>query len=126
MPHIPVQVQKVLELELEGAYRPDFKCPSSVYAHISNPVKKDGQDTQYAMLAIFPQHGIMHLGDINPKTKMFEDYDPDIGKFALYTRAGNHVVNRVSVPSEQLNRLKTLDEVLAINGISVKRELIPE
>jgi len=121
---IPVKVEKVLELK--GADRPDLNCPSSVYAHISTPVKKDGQDIQYAMLAIFPQHGIMHLGNINPETKMFEHYDPNRHALALYTRAGNHVVNQVSVPTDQLEKLKTLEEVLSIEGISVKRELIPE
>ncbi|NQU98563.1 hypothetical protein HQ533_03780 [Candidatus Woesearchaeota archaeon] len=121
---IPVQVQKVLELK--GAYRLHPKSPSSIYAHISVPVKQDGQDVQYAMLAIFPQHGVMHLGEINPKTKMFENYDPKMHTLALYTRAENNVVNQVSVPSELFERLKTIDEVLDIEGISVKRELIPE
>ena len=123
MAYIPIQVQRVLELK--GAYA-DFNCPSSVYAHISNPVKKDGLNVQYAMLAIFPQHGIMHLGDINPKTKMFEHYDTEMPTLALYKRASNHVVNQVSVHIEQIKRLKTLEEVLSINGISIKRELIPE
>ena len=67
---IPTPIQKVLELQ--GAYRPDFNCLSSIYAHISNPViREKGQEIQYAMLAIFPQHGIMHLGNINPETRMF-------------------------------------------------------
>jgi len=124
MAHIPIEIQKVLELK--GACRPDFRCPSSIYAHVSNPVKKDKQDIQYAMLAIFPEHGIMHLGDINPETKMFEYYDSNMRRFTFYTRAENNVINQVSVPSEQLNKLKTLDEILAIDGISIKRELIPK
>ncbi|MBU0466249.1 MAG: hypothetical protein KJ718_03080 [Nanoarchaeota archaeon] len=119
---IPLEVQRVLELE--GAFRLDFMCACSVYEHISKPVKKDGQDVQYAMLAIFPQHGTRHLGEINSKTRMFEHYD--MNTLALYTRVGNHVVNKVSVPTEQLEKLKTLEEVLSIKGISAKRELIPE
>lgn len=122
--HIPVEVKKVMELE--GAYRPDFNCLSSVYAHISKPVRKDGQDIQYAMLAIFPQHGVMDLGDINPNTRMFEFYDPRKINFAPYTRADNGVVNKVSVPLDSMEKLKTIDEVLGIEGISVKRELTPE
>ena len=122
MKYVPVKIQKVMELE--GALRPDFNSRSSVYAHISDPVKRDDDDVQYALLAIFPQHGVMRLGDINPETMMFEDYTPY--RPALYTRADNHVVNGVSVPAEQFDRLKTLDEVLAIEGISVKRELFPE
>ena len=124
MPYIDVRIEKVLELE--GALRPDFS-PSSVYAHISKPVERDGQNVQYAILALFPQHGIMDLGDINPETRVFEYYDSKMRNSpALYKRAGNHVVNQVSVPSEQLVKLKTLDEVLGIGGISVKRELIPQ
>ena len=123
IPYIPVEIQKVLELE--GALRSDFMCATSVYAHISKPVKKDGTDVQYALMAIFPQHGIMHLGDINRDTKFFEHYDPAMRDSALYERADNHVVRKVMVPTEQLNRLRTLDEVLAIEGISIKRELVP-
>ena len=44
MPVVPVQIERVLELE--GAYRPDFNCPSPVYAHISKPVNKDGRDVK--------------------------------------------------------------------------------
>jgi len=77
-------------------------------------------------LARFPQHGIMYLGSINPETMMFEYYDPAMNNPASYTRAGNQVVNQVSVPSKQLKNLETLEEVLGIEGISVKRELIPE
>lgn len=124
MAYTPVQVQKVMKLE--GANRPDSDDSSSVYAHISKPVRKDGQNVQYAMLAIFPQNGIMDLGNINPETKMFEHYDPEMSIFALYTRADNNVVNKVSVPSEQLEKLPTLEEVLGIESISVKEELIPE
>ena len=126
--YIPVEIEKVLELE--GAIRPDFNCPSSVYAHISKAGKvrlgAQVEDVQYALIAIFPQHGIMHLGDIDPETKRFRDYDPHMKEFALYTRAKNHVVEQVLVRSDQIERLKTLDEVLSIDGISVKRELIPE
>ncbi len=120
---IHVEIEKVLELV--GAYRPDFNCPASVYAHVSKPVKKDGEDVQYAMLAIFPQHGIMHLGEINAETRMFGNYDPNWKDLALYTKSSNHVVNQVSVPSKQFDKLKTLDDVLGIPGISVKRTLIP-
>jgi len=124
MVRIPVQVEKVLELE--GAYRPDFNSRSSVYAHISVPVKIDEKDVQIVMLDIYPRRGIMYLGDINPETKMFEFYDPEMHQFAVYTRADNNVVSQVAVPSEQFEKLKTIDEVLNIEGITVKRELIPE
>ena len=123
MSHIPVQIEKVMELE--GVYGPNSNYSSSVYAHVSMPLKKEGQSVQYVMIAIFPRHGTMPLGDINPVTKRFEHYDPDMNNLALYTRADNHVVTQVSIPVQQLERLKTLDDVLAIEGISIKRELIP-
>jgi hypothetical protein len=121
---IPVKIEKVMELE--GAIGPDFKYPPSVYAHISYPVNKDGAEVRYALLAIFPQHGIMHLGEINPRTKSFDHYDRHLHTPALYQRACNHVVNEVYVPVEQLKKLKTIDDVLSIPWIKVKRELFPE
>lgn len=120
-----IQLEVVKVLELIGAYSPDFNCPSSIYAHVSKLIKINDVGAQYAMLAMFSHHGTMHLGDINPGTKMFEHYDFNINGAALYTRAPNHIVNVVSVPIEQVNRLKTLDKILNINGISIKRELIP-
>lgn len=137
MSHITVQIEKVLELvdtnrdpncpdSVSIHFSKPVKRPTSVYAHVSKPVKRDGQDVQYVMLAISPQHGIMYLGEINPETRMFEHYDPEMRDPALYTRAGNHVVNQVSVSGEQLSKLKTLDEVLGIQGIFVRRRLTPE
>ncbi len=121
--YIPVEIRRVLELE--GAFRPDFNCPVFIYAHISEPVKKDGIDVQYALMAICPQHGMMDLGDINPKTRMFKTYDPQMINSSFYERVSNHVVKRVMILSDQLNKLRTLDDVLATKEISVKRELIP-
>ena len=121
MRSIPVTIEKVLELK--GVYR-SFNFPSFVYAHISTPVSIQGQCVQYALLATAPQHGIMLLGEIDPLTNCFEHYDAK-GPYAVYTRAGNGVVNQVSVPREQLTRLKTLEEILCIDGISVTRTLVP-
>ena len=124
VPYIPVEIEKVLELK--GALRPDFNCPTSIYAHVSRPVKKEGRDVQYVLMAIFPQHGMMNLGTIKPNTQMFEKYSLEMGDFAFYERANNHVVKRVLVPTEQLNRLPILEDILRIPGISIKRELIPK
>lgn len=122
--YVPVEIEKVLELK--GAIRLDLNCPSSIYAHISKPVDDRGKKVQYAMLAIFPQHGIMQLGNINPETMIFEYLDPSRRTLALYDRANNHVVESVSVPSDQFKQLRKLEEVLSIPRISVKRELLPE
>jgi len=121
--NIPIEIEKVLELK--GAIRSYPKGPSSIYAHISKPIDDKGEKIQYAMLAVFPQHGIMHLGNINSKTMMFENFDPNLRISAFYSRAENHVVSNIQVPSDQLEKLKKLEEVISIPGISVKRELIP-
>ncbi len=121
---IPVQIEKVLELT--GAIRPYPKSPASVYAHISKPVQDKFKQVQYAMMALLPQHGVMHLGNINPETMMFEHFDPDLRTPAMYKLADNQVVEQVSVHLNQMEPLKTLEEVLRIPGISIKRELIPE
>ena len=124
MPYISIEIQKVLELE--GAIRPDFNCPTSLYAHISKPVKRNrNEEVQYALIAIFPQHGIMELGEINPATRVFRGYDPRGIDLSFYERASNNVIKEIKVLGNQVRGLKTLDEVLAIEGISVKRELIP-
>jgi hypothetical protein len=68
----------------------------------------------------------MHLGNINPETKMFEHYGPDMKYPTFYKRGSNHVINEIYVLPAQLDKLKTLNEVLGIDGISVKRELFPE
>lgn len=120
----PLDIQKVLELT--GAIHPDYPCNTSVYAHVSYPISLSDKKSQaYACLAIFPQHGIMNLGNIDPKTKRFEGFNGKQTQIATYTRARNHVIKRVSIPAEQREKLKTLDEVLAIEGITIKRELIP-
>lgn len=133
MTHVPLQIEKVLELD--GAHNPTFNAPAPVFAHISKPIKPEGRTNQdelfaqqpifvqYAILATNPQNEVMRLGEIDPETRAFEEYDPD-GP-APYTRAGNHVVNQVYVPPGQMSRLKTLDEVLEIEGISIIRELFP-
>ena len=113
-------------MELEGATRSDFSCPTSIYAHVSKPVRDQGREVQYAILDIYPRSGIMNLGNINPETRVFEHFDPGQGIQAHYRRADNHVVCEVFVPVEQLRDLKTIDDVLSIPGITVKRELIPQ
>tara|TARA_Y100000310_G_scaffold127479_1_gene126607 strand:+ start:2866 stop:3234 length:369 start_codon:yes stop_codon:yes gene_type:complete len=117
--HVNVGVEKVMELRGTPNH-------GSVYAHISKPINNDGGKVQYAMIAYFPQHGVMHLGNINPETREFELYDPDMTQIAFYERAGNHVVAEVSVPVDQLDKVKTLEDVLEIEGIRVERELFPK
>ncbi len=128
--YAPVDIEKVLELG--DVIRPDFDCLSSVYAHISKPEIRSISEIlgepaqQYALLAIVPQHGIMNLGEIDPETRKFELYDSEMREYALYEIASNHVVNKIFVPSNQLDELKTLDEVLGIPGIDIIREMKPK
>ena len=122
---IAVDIEKVLELK--GAIDPGTRGSMWVYAHISPPVDIGRGTAQYALLAPAPEHGIAYLGEINPETREFRTYEAiGISKPTYYERAKNRVIRQMSVPVDQLENLKTKDEVLAIPGISVGRELIPE
>ena len=84
----------------------------------------DGGETQYALLAFFPQHGVMYLGQIDPKTGVFDDNEPLIRAF--YQRAGNKVICSISIPDNQRENLQALDDILKIERITVARELVPK
>jgi hypothetical protein len=64
-------------------------------------------------------------GEINPKTRVFKTYSSCMGNCAFYKRATNGVIREVRVKPEELHRLKRLEEVLAIEGISIAKESIP-
>ncbi len=125
--YLTVDIEKVLELG--GAIRPDFDCLSSVYAHIYIPNIRttseilDGSVKQYALLAINPQHGIMNLGNINPEMRRFEHYDEKMRDSALYEMDDRYVVNRIHIPSNQIDKIKTLEEVLGIQEIYTIRKV---
>lgn len=121
---VPVKIAKVLELE--GAVDPTLKGNCWVYAHVSTPAMKDGQPVQYALLARAPQHGLTQLGEINPQTREFNTYEPTPAGQTFYERAGNHVIREMDVPVTQLEKLPTLDDVLAIPGLKVRREFTPQ
>lgn len=121
---VPVKIEKVLEIE--GARDPILKEGRFVYAHISTPTEVEGKPVQYALIAGFPQHGTARLGNIDPETKVFKWLTQEPFPQAFYERASNHVIQEMRVPAGQLDQLKTVDEVLAIEGIKVRRELIPE
>ena len=123
MTYIPMEIQRVLELE--GAFSPEFNCPIYVYAHISEPAKKEGDGFEYALMAVSPQSGVMSLGDIQPRTRMFRVYDNLEANHSAYELASNSVVRKIMVPFNQVTRLRSLGEVLEIKGISVRRELVP-
>ena len=80
---------------------------------------------QYVMLATAPEHGIIHLGEIGPETRVFGFFDINMRTFGFYDRSENYVINKVYVPNEQVARLTTIDKVLKIKCIHVKRELFP-
>lgn len=133
---VALRVDRVLELR--GAFREAFGFvnPAAIYAFVCNPVRgmeeapgekrTAFEDAPYAFLAPAPQQGEISLGEIDPKTMMFVPYYSTGAEKALYLWAQNHIVDRVIVRPEQLGRLKRLDDVIAISGISVANELIPK
>jgi len=121
--HIPVEIERVLKLE--GALAPHTSTPIPVYAHISKTVIDNSFETKYVLLAPFPRGGEMGLGNINPKTKVLEPYGICAGGLALYERARNRVVSRVLVLPEAFEKLETLEDILGIQGISIKKEYVP-
>lgn len=127
--YIPIQIEKVLELEGALINLHDTLQKCQIYAHISKPLfsHKENSKVQYVMLARMPQHGAMHLGEISQdRPHIFEYFDPDLENSAEYGRADNNIINWINVPTDQLDNLKPLEEILKIPRISVKRELIPE
>lgn len=123
---IPVQIEKVLEVEgvfikLGGT---EIKASTFVYAHVSPLVKtSDGSEQQYALLALAPANGRAYLGEIDPETRIFTPFDQS--KTAYYDRSDNNVIGEISVPADQFEKLSRLTDVLGIEGLKIRRELIP-
>lgn len=120
--YIPVRIQKVLQINTDPRMAGNWG-PGIAYAHISQPVEDQGKMVQYALIAEFPQHGVMQLGNINPETGRFELLSP---VYVPYKRASNHVVQEVSVPARLLYELKTLDELLSNPKVRVEDEFHPD
>ncbi len=115
---IDVEIERVIELTGLKVRGLQARC----YAHVSKPILDNGQPKRYALLGQFPQHGITYLGEINPKTLEFFQYS-EIPVF--YERSSNRVIKKLRVSNEQLLRLKTIEEVLSIEGIKVASEGTP-
>ena len=116
-----IEIQRVLELH--GTRDPIYEhATPRVFAYVTVPLKIDSTpEAEYALLTLFPQHGVMYLGGINPQTKIFDDNEPLIR--ALYEQAGNKTIRSVCLPLRHLDRLQTLDEILRIEGITIVKEL---
>lgn len=120
----PVAIVKVLELV--GIRDTKYGFDNMwVYAHISAPARTEKGPIQYALIAGAPQHGIAYLGTINPETREFSEFNRANGARTFYDRASNNVICKMYAPAYQMNQLQTLDEILAIEGLHLRRELIP-
>ena len=130
---VPVIIEKVVELG--GVLHENGYHEITVYAHLTPPKIEQVMDQhtttgtirerQFALLAENPSGGIAYLGEIDPQTKRFIPYDTKLGAF--YTRSEkNRVIEEMLVPIDILERLVTIDTVLAMPGIVPIRELIPE
>ena len=114
--YIPVEVDRVIEMEGIEFRGLKARC----YVHVSAPAKDHGTNKKYALIALFPQHGTMDLGDIDPKTREFSVYEEN--NPAFYERSANRVIKTVKVPIEQLPRFKTIEDILSIEGLKVASE----
>jgi hypothetical protein len=116
-PGMFIGIEKVLELS--GVRRStDPKKKVKVYAHLARPLGKK----EYAFLAI-PSKSFLRLGFINPDTRLFDYFEPRL--LSPFGLAKNGVVNRIFVYKHHLDRIQTLDEILAIKGIKEKKTFVP-
>ena len=120
---IPIEIQKVLQLA--GASCSELKCPAPIYAYVSKPTENNGSKVTYVLLSRYQSHGSVRLGEINPKTRVFTPYSFCMGDSDFYKKARNGIIQEVRISPDKLHQLKNLEEVLAIEGISIKRELVP-
>ena len=119
MGSVLVRIEKVLELD--GAIRQDLDVVELVEAHISYP--RGYKDSRYALLFMMPQGGSSNLREIDPETRLISNV---VGGPVAYFRAPNRVINEIYVLPDDIGKLRTMEEVLGIPGISVTRELFPD
>jgi len=110
-------------LELEGALCSEGKDKIPVYAHVTKPVKNG---SSYAILTPMFNHGVMMLGGINPNSRRFNFYENVEEYYASYETASNDVINEIRATVDQLDRLKSIDDILGIEGITIKNRSVPE
>ncbi len=120
---IPVEIERVMELEGALSSKPGNE-QIVVYAHVSKPVRDRGEYKRYAILASFPQNGMTNIGEIDPATRQFQNFQPDV--VVLYKRADNRVICEMNLLASELYRLKTIDDVLAIPGITMIHQNTPQ
>ncbi|MDP3882415.1 MAG: hypothetical protein Q8Q31_06065 [Nanoarchaeota archaeon] len=116
----PDKIEKVLVLQ--GATCSELKIPAPIYAYVTNSGRVGGLPLEHAYLARYESHGVLKLGMIDPTTRVFSPYSQIL---TPYRRSSNDVVNGLLVTVEEMTRLEKLENILAIPGISVVRELVP-
>ena len=123
--HIPIEIEEVMELQgafISHGVNAHYRVP--LYAHVAKPVRDNGVEKRYVLLAHFPRHGMAGLGDIDSESKRFLEFRPEV--IAHYKRASNRVIYEMSVPASELSRLKTIDDVLAVPGIQIAHRNKPQ
>ena len=92
-----------------------------LYADVTNEVEINGKRGNYALLSQGTRFGITSLGYIDTATREFKKFEPQVNTaFDSTQSGGGGRKTKMYVPISQLSELKTLDEVLAIPGISIK------
>lgn len=108
-------------IKIKGASHPLFpESPVTIEGYITTPVYREGHQTPLALLTTHAESGHIYLGEIDPTTKQFTYFDRSNN--AGYLQKSNGRIFVVLVPHVQRSRLKTLDEILAIPGISEIRD----
>lgn len=76
------------------------------------------------MLSQATRFGITYLGYIDQQTREFRKFEPEIHTPFESTQAGGGgKKTKMYVPVTQLSHLRTLEDVLSISGISIRREV---
>jgi len=93
-------------------------------ADITREVEISGRNARYILLSQATRFGITYLGYIDPQTREFRKFDPELHTSFESTQAGGGGrKTKMYVPVTQLPDLRTLEEVLSIPGISIRREI---
>ncbi len=114
---IPLAIERVVELE--GILGPDERVPSSFFAYVTAPTA----DGPYAALApeLHDADFCVDLGILSLENgKYISSYT---GSFTPLTDS-HEICGYLSVESDYLSLLQTLDEVLSFPGVRIVRDVL--
>ncbi|KHO46406.1 MAG: hypothetical protein QS98_C0003G0014 [archaeon GW2011_AR3] len=114
-------------LPVQSAYKLLWKLSTengskraTAYAYVGE-TNYQSHAIQYALLTRQCNQDDILLGDINPHTRQFEEYDRRMP--ARVKHDGNGNIIAMDVPEGQIQRLKTLDQLLGIGNIEIVQQI---